>query len=153
MIINWYSAIIDPGRLSRRLRTAYVLWLSLGVLDELPSLEQIRSSDHYRDLEPYMAIAEGRGDTDIRDTVFSAAGPKVVELFGMDITARRLDKILTESGQTLAEETFTAMRDEGKPIHLSIAGSPIVSHDIEVIQMPLRHDDKAMHVTMLVYDF
>jgi hypothetical protein len=53
----------------------------------------------------------------------------------------------------MAEETSRVLLNEGKPVHISVAGSEVISDDIEVIQVPLQHDDAAMYLTMLVYDF
>ncbi len=153
MITNWYSTNIDQDYLSQRLRTAYALWISVSSPGKLPSLDQIRSSSLYEDLSPYVAITEDRGDGNLRNVVFLAAGSKVVELFGADPTARRLDEVLTASGQSLGEELFDVLRDERKPVHLKVSGSPVVSKDLEAIVMPLLHDDAAKALTLLVYEF
>ncbi len=153
MIINWYSTNIDLGNLSQRLRTAYALWISVIEPGELPSLEQIQSSSFYEDLSPYIALTENQGDAKLPKLVRLAAGSKVVELFGADLAAQRLDEVLTEPGQSLAEELFDELRDERKPIHFSVSGSPDISKDVEAIVMPLLHDDAAMELALFVYDF
>ena len=153
MIINWYSTNIDLGNLSQRLRTAYALWVSVCNPDNLPSLEQIQSSSLYEDLAPYIALDENQSDAKLSKLVRLAAGSKVVELYGTDLKAQRLDKVLTESGQLLAEEIFEELRNERKPVHFSVSGSPVISKDVEAIVMPLLHDDAAMELALLVYDF
>ena len=153
MITNWYSTNIDLDYLSQRLRAAYALWVSASSPSKLPSLDQIQSSSVYEDLSPYIAMVEDQGDADHRTFVFSAAGSKVIELFGVDLTARRIDEVFTESGQSLAEEIFAVLRNERKPVLLSVSGSSVVSKDIEVIAMPLLRVDAATELALLVYDF
>jgi hypothetical protein len=153
MLINWYVTNIDPERLPRRLRTAYGLWLSLSGPGQAPSLEQVRSAELFADLEPYIAVTEGRLGDDTGSSVFVVAGSKVVDLFGRELVSRRLDEIFGESGRVLAEETAATVIGEGKAVHISVAGSEVISNDIQVIQAPLRHDDETMYRTMVVYDF
>ncbi|MFP6749152.1 MAG: PAS domain-containing protein [Alphaproteobacteria bacterium] len=155
MISNWHTTHIQPDSLSRRLKTAYALWLweSVNSPGELPSLKQIQSASLYQNLAPYVAIAEGRSDANIRAYVFSAAGAKVVELFGAELASRRFDEVFTESSQIMAEEARGDQDNERKPIHYAVRDSPNISKDIEVITMPLQHDDAAMNMTWLVYDF
>ena len=129
------------------------MWLSLSSQGELPTLGQVQSSNLYHDLAPYIAITEGQTGADIRHSIFSAAGAKVVELYGKDITTLRLDQVFSDSSQTMAEETSPVLLNEGKPVHISVAGSEVISNDIEVIQVPLQHNDAAMYLTMVVYDF
>ena len=119
----------------------------------MPSLKQIQSASLYQNLAPYVAIAEGRSDANIRAYVFSAAGAKVVELFGAELASRRFDEVFTESSQIMAEEARGDQDNERKPIHYAVRDSPNISKDIEVITMPLQHDDAAMNMTWLVYDF
>ena len=153
MIINWYSTNIDLGKLSQRLRTAYALWVSVHNPGNLPSLTQIQSSSLYEDLSPYIALDENQGDAKLPKLVRLAAGSKVVELFGANLAAQRLDEVLAESGQTLAEEVFDELRNERKPVHFGVSGSPVISKDVEGIVMPLLHDDEAKELALLVYDF
>lgn len=155
MITNWHTTHIEPGSLSRRLKTAYVLWLWVTVNhpDELPSLDQIQSSDLYQDLSPYIVIAVGQSGADASMFTIIVAGSKVEELFGKELTALRFEDILTKSGQALAEETVAILRKEHRPVHLSVAGSSVVSDDLEVIQMPLRHNNPAMEMALLMYNF
>ncbi len=155
MITNWYTAHIEPASLPGRLRAAYALWLWLFVNngDELPGLEQIRAAEIYHSLAPYLSTVEGPAGAPAGQFAFASVGAKVTELFGQDLSARTVDKVLTETGQVLAEETIAILREERKPVHLSVSGSTVVSQDIEVIQLPLRHPDAAMEMALLAYDF
>ncbi len=152
MIINWYSTHIDLGNLSQRLRTAYALWVSVIDPGNLPNLKQIQSSSFYEDLSPYIALTENQGDAELPKLVRLSAGSKVVELYGADLTGQRLDEVLTDSGQLLAEEIFDELRNQRKPVHFSVSGSPNLSKDVEAIVMPLLHDDAAMELALFVYD-
>ncbi len=129
------------------------MWISVRSPGELPSLEQIQSSGLYEELSPYIALTENQGDAELPKLVRLAAGSKVVELYGADLVARRLDEVLPESGQSLAEEIFDELRDERKPVHFSVSGSPVISKDVEAIVIPLLHDDAAMELALFVYDF
>ncbi len=153
MITNWYSTNIDPDYLSERLRAAYALWLSQSTAKTIPSLVQIRSSGLYGDLALYIAVVEVEGDDEHREFVFTEAGKKVVELFGIELATRRIGDVFTEAGQSLAEEIFAAMRNEKKPVLVSVSDSPIVSDDIKVIQMPVTDNDGSTELALLVYDF
>ncbi len=155
MITNWHTTHIEPGSLSQRLKTAYVLWLweTVNHPDELPKLSRIQSSSLYKDLSPYIVVAEGESGGSALAFIITEAGAKVEELFGMELASRRLEEVLTKSDQALAEETAAILRKEQKPVHLSVAGSSVITDDIEVIQMPLRHDNATMEMSLLMYDF
>ena len=153
MIINWYSTNIDPSKLSQRLRNAYALWVSVSGPGIFPSLEQIQSSGLYEDLSPYIAITENQGDAEHPKLVFLSVGSKVVELYGTDVSDQPLEEVLMESGQSLAEEIFDDLRNERKPVHFSVSGSPVISTDAEAVVIPLAHDDAAKELALLVYDF
>ena len=45
------------------------------------------------------------------------------------------------------------MRNDHKPVLVSVSDSPIVSDDIKVIQMPVTDDDGSTELALLVYDF
>jgi hypothetical protein len=64
-----------------------------------------------------------------------------------------MDDILTDAGRTLAAESYAALRKERRPVHLGIRGSPLVSKEIEVIVMPLRHPDEGMELAGLIYEY
>ena len=153
MISNWYSTNIDLNHLSRRLRIAYALWIAESSPGNLPSLKRLQSSAHYQELSPYIAIVENQGNVKFPKFVFLTAGLKVVELFGKELTAQNIDHVFTESGRSLVEDVFEELRNEHKPVHCSVLGSPIISDDIEVIVMPLLHDDTARELALAVYDY
>ncbi len=155
MIINWYTANIEPGSLSRLLRTAYVLWLweSLNCDDEPPSLSSIKASPHFDLLSENAVVAQGARGIGGTSFVIVEAGSNVETLFGAKLVGKSFEEILSKSGQALAEETVATLREKRRPVHLSVAGSDVVSKDIEVMQMPLRHEDDAAEMAILVYDF
>lgn len=155
MITNWYSTNINPVHLSRRLRIAYALWLweTVNNQDELPSLEQIQSARLYDDISPYTAIAEGRRGGDACAFTYASVGKKIDEVYGRELTALPLGEVLTDAGRTLAAESFAALRKERRPVHLGVQGSPVLSGAIQMIVIPLRHDDDEMELAGLVYDY
>ena len=153
MITNWYSTNIDLNHLSRRLRSTYALWVAESGPDNLPSLEQVRSSALYEELSPFTLVVENQGDATLPKYVFLTAGSKIIELFGRELAAQRVEDVFLEAGQILIEDVFAELRTELSPVHCSVTGSPVVSKDIEVIVMPLRHDDAAKELALAVYDF
>lgn len=153
MISNWYSTNIDLNHLSQRLRIAYALWIAESSPGNLPSLKRLQSSARYQELSPYIAIVENQGNIKLPKFVFLSAGPKVAELFGKELTAENIDDVFTESGRSLVEDVFEELRNERKPVHCSVLGSPIISDDIEVIVLPLLHDNATTELALAVYDF
>ncbi|MBT3331155.1 MAG: hypothetical protein HOK21_06660 [Rhodospirillaceae bacterium] len=155
MITNWYTGNIDPSHLSRRLRITYVLWLWQAVNndDGFPSLRQIQSADLYDALALYATLSEGLRDADIRSFVYISSGAKVNERYSGSLASRRFDEVLTKPGQTLAEEAYAVMRKENRPVHIGVSGSPVLDRDMEAITLPLLHDDGAMELSLMVYDF
>ena len=153
MITNWYSTNIDLNHLSQRLRIAYALWIAESSPGNLPSLKQIQYSAHYEELSPYIAMIENQGDVKLPQFVILAAGSKVIELFGTELAARKIDDVFTETGRSLVEDVFDDLRNERKPVHCRVSGSPIISKDIEVMVMPLRHNNAAKELALAVYDF
>ena len=153
MITNWYSTNIDLNHISQRLRTAYALWIAESSPENLPSLKKIQSSIHYEELSPYIAMIENQGDVKLPKFVFLAAGPKVIELFGTELVAQNIDDVFTEAGRSLVEEVFDELQSERKPVLCSVSGSPIICEDVEVIVLPLWHDNAAKELALAVYDF
>jgi hypothetical protein len=155
MITNWHSTHIDPGHLSRRLKVAYAMWLwqSVNCEDNLPTLDQMQSRRLYDEISPYLAIVEGRAGSGIDSFFYASAGTKVEDLYGVSLNARRMEEIHTEAGRRLAEESFALLRKERRPVHLGIRGSPVLSSEIQMIVLPLRHINGDMELAGLVYDF
>jgi hypothetical protein len=69
------------------------------------------------------------------------------------LAAKRFDEVLSKSGQNLAEEAYATMRKETKPVHIGVTGSPVLDKDMEAITLPLLHDNRAMELSLMVYDF
>jgi hypothetical protein len=153
MIINWYSSNIDLNNLSRRLRTGYALWLAESERDRQPSLNQMQSSSYFADLAPYVLTMENQGDAEAPAYVLLSAGPKVTQLFGRELAARRVEEVFEETGQSLISEVLQELRTARKPVYCRVTGSPVVAKDVEVIVIPLQHDDAAKELVLAVYDY
>jgi len=155
MITNWHTANIDPSHLSRRLRIAYVLWLWEAVKndDGFPNLASLQAAELYEAVAPYATLSEGQRDADIRTFICISSGAKVNELYNGSLAAKRFDEVLSKSGQNLAEEAYATMRKETKPVHIGVTGSPVLDKDMEAITLPLLHDNRAMELSLMVYDF
>ncbi len=155
MITNWYSTNIDPGYLSRRLRIAYAMWLweSVNCEDQLPRLEQLQARRLYSEISPFIAIAEGPRGGNLNTFIYASVGAKIEEVYGQKMTARQLDEVLTDTGRALAEESYAALLKERRPVHMGVKGSPVLSKEVEIIVMPLRHENSDMETAGLVYDY
>ena len=53
----------------------------------------------------------------------------------------RLDDVLADAGQSLAREVHEELRETGQPAKISIAGSDVISHDIQILAIPVLADD------------
>ena len=129
------------------------LWQSVNCEDSLPTLDQIQSRRLYEEISPYLAIVEGRTGSAFDGHFFASAGAKVEALYGVSLNAKCMEEIHTEAGRRLAEESFALLRKERRPVHLGIRGSPVLSSEIQMIVLPLRHINGDMELAGLVYDF
>ena len=155
MITNWYSTTINPAYLSRRLRIAYTMWLweTVNWEDQLPSLDQLKARRLFSDIEPFMAVTEGPAGDDISTFTYACVGAGVEAIYGKKLHARPMNDILTDAGRALAAESYAALRKGRCPVHFGISGSPLLSTEIEVIVMPLRHLKDDMELAALVYQY
>jgi hypothetical protein len=155
MITNWYPNNIDPNFLSRRLRIAYTMWLweTVNCEDRPPSLDQLNACRLFSDIEPFMAVAEGPTGNKFSTFTYAYVGAGVEEVYGQKLYAQPMNTILTVAGRALVEESYAALRKGRRPVHFGISGSPVLSTEIEVIVMPLRHLKDNMELAALVYQY
>ncbi len=153
MITNWYSTNIMPEFLSTRLRIAYSVWLGESSSGEFPELKQYFAAVENKGVQDYSTALNQRADQNRFNLFFSDVGSKVNELVGIELTAKNFDEVLSAPGQSLAQETFELLQNEHKPVHARVTGSPVLSHDIESLLLPLSHRDPAIRRALFVCDY
>ncbi len=100
-----------------------------------------------------MAVAEVPTGNEFSTFTYTYVGAGVEEVYGQKLYAQPMNTILTVAGRALAEESYAALRKGRRPVLFGISGSPVLSTEIEVIVMPLRHLKDNMELAALVYQY